>query len=233
LDFYQAQDKYRQKQIKSFLSFCFKLILFFLAFIFGWWFGNGDKLVLIAENEKIITDYYNKENIFEKKLADTRLKLREANLALSAQNIQDNNSDFGKEAKKILAYSLAKGVSENEIINSIKLLSSNKVCNDIETKELAVSTDTFTPPENILSLFSGSLKLKVSSNDLDNSKVNQYFNPEKPIRAIFIYLGNNEIVEGKLPIIKKIMANNFLVQIKIFESKVRGAVMVDYQSCKI
>ena len=233
MDFYQAQDKYRQKQIKSFLSFCFKLILFFLVFIFGWWFGNGDKLVLIAENEKIITDYYNKENIIEKKLADTRLKLREANLALSAQNIQDNNSDFGKEAKKILAYSLAKGVSENEIINSIKLLSSNKVCNDIETKELAVSTDTFTPPENILSLFSGSLKLKVSSNDLDNSKVNQYFNPEKPIRAIFIYLGNNEIVEGKLPIIKKIMANKFLVQIKIFESKVRGAVMVDYQSCKI
>ena len=233
MDFYQAQDKYRQKQVKSIFSFFFKLILFFLAFIFGWWFGNSDKLVLIAENEKIITDYYNKENVIEKKLADTRLKLKEANLALIAQNIQNKNSDFGTEAKKILAYSLAKGVPENEIINSLKLLSSDKVCNDIETKELAVSTDTFTPPENILSLFSGSLKLKVSSFDLHNDKEDQYFNPQKSIRAIFIYLGNNDIVEGKLPIIKKIMANKFFVKIKIVESNVRGAVMVNYQSCKI
>ncbi|MDB2388592.1 hypothetical protein N9W47_04970, partial [Alphaproteobacteria bacterium] len=161
MDFYQVQNKYRQKQVKSLLSFCLKFLLFFAAFICGWWFGNSDKVVLIAENEKIITEHYNKEIALERKLADAKLKLKEVNLLLSTQNIKDKNSNLGKESKNLLAYSLAKGVSEEEIINSLKLLSSKKKCNNFKLKELAVSTQSFTPPENVLSLFSGGLKLKV------------------------------------------------------------------------
>jgi len=232
LDFYQVQNKYRQKQVKSLLSFCLKFLLFFAAFICGWWFGNSDKVVLIAENEKIITEHYNKEIALERKLADAKLKLKEVNLLLSTQNIKDKNSNLGKESKNLLAYSLAKGVSEEEIINSLKLLSSKKKCNNFKLKELAVSTQSFTPPENVLSLFSGGLKLKVDGN-INNTSKTPYFNAEKPIRAIFMYLGYSEIIEGELPIIKNIRANKFIVKIKLSKSNVRGAVMVSFQSCKI
>jgi len=232
LDFYQVQNKYRQKQVKSLLSFCLKFLLFFVAFICGWWFGNSDKVVLIAENDKIITEHYNKEIALERKLADAKLKLKEVNLLLSTQNIKDNNSTLGKESKNLLAYSLAKGVSEEEIINSLKLLSSKKKCDNVILNELAVSTQSFTPPENVLSLFSGGLKLKVDGN-INNTSKTPYFNPDKPIRAIFMYLGYSEIIEGKLPIIKNIRANKFIVQVKLSKSKIRGAVMVSFQSCKI
>jgi hypothetical protein len=232
LDFYQVQNKYRQKQVKSLLSFFFKFFLFFLAFFCGWWFGNSDKVVLIAENEKIITEHYNKEIALERKLADAKIKLKEANLLLNTENIKDKNSNLGKESKNLLAYSLAKGVSENEIINSLKLLSSKKKCNNLQLKELAVSTQSYTPPENVLSLFSGGLKLKVDGN-INNINKTPYFNPEKPIRVIFMYLGYSDIIEGDLPIIKNIRANKFIVKVKLSKSKVRGAVMVSYQSCKI
>ena len=232
MDFYQVQNKYRQKQVKSLLSFFFKFFLLFLAFFCGWWFGNSDKVVLIAENEKIITEHYNKEIALERKLADAKLKLKEANLLLSTENIKDKNSNLGKESKNLLAYSLAKGVSENEIINSLKLLSSKKKCNNLQLKELAVSTQSYTPPENVLSLFSGGLKLKVDGN-INNINKTPYFNPEKPIRAIFMYLGYSDIIEGDLPIIKNIRANKLIVKFKLSKSKVRGAVMVSYQSCKI
>ena len=232
MDFYQVQNKYRQKQVKSLLSFCLKFLLFFAAFICGWWFGNSDKVVLIAENEKIITEHYNKEIALERKLADAKLKLKEVNLLLSTQNIKDKNSNLGKESKNLLAYSLAKGVSEEEIINSLKLLSSKKKCNNLKLNELAVSTQSFTPPENVLSLFSGGLKLKVDGN-INNTSKTPYFNPEKPIRAIFMYLGYSEIIEGELPIIKNIRANKFIVKVKLSRSKIRGAVMVSFQSCKI
>ena len=232
MDFYQVQNKYRQKQVKSLLSFFFKFFLFFLAFFCGWWFGNSDKVVLIAENEKIISEHYNKEIALERKLADAKLKLKEANLLLSTENIKDKNSILGKESKNLLAYSLAKGVSENEIINSLKLLSSKKKCNNLQLKELAVSTQSYTPPENVLSLFSGGLKLKVDGN-INNINKTPYFNPEKPIRAIFMYLGYSDIIKGDLTIIKNIRANKFIVKVKLSKSKVRGAVMVSYQSCKI
>ncbi len=233
MDYYQAQNKYRQKQLRFFLNFCIKLFFITLIFFVGWWLGNGDKLILIQENEKIINDFNNEKIILDRKLTDTRLKLKEANLALNIQNISNRNSDFGRDAKNILASSLANGVSEKDIINNLRLLGKNKTCGGFQYKELAVSTQSFIPPENTLILLSGSLKVKAEGNITDTINENPYFDPSKPLRVIFIYLGNNDVVEGNLPITKKIIAGKFSVNIKLLESKVRGAIMVRYQSCKV
>ena len=233
MDYYQAQNKYRQKQLRFVFNFVVKLLVVILTFLGGWWLGNSDKLILIQENEKIINDFNNKKIELERKLTDTKLKLKEANLALNTQNISSHNSDFGRDAKNILASILANGVKENDIINNLRLLNKNKICNNFQYKELAVSTQSFIPPENTLTLLSRSLKVKAEGNITDTINENPYFDPSKPLRAIFIYLGNNDIVEGNLPISKNIMAGKFSVDIKILESKVRGAVIVRYQSCKI
>ncbi len=233
MDFYQAQNKYRQKQFRSILNYFFKLLMIIIAIFIGWWLGNRDKLVLIQENEKIINDFNDQKIELERKLSDIRLKLKEANLALNTENIKNQDTDFGRDAKNILASNLAKGVSEKDMINALRLLGYNKVCSKFDYKELAVSTQSFIPPENTLLLLSGGLKVKVEGNFSESINDNPYFDPSKPIRVIFIYLGNNDIVEGNLPITKNIMAGKFSVKIKIKKSKVRGAVIVQYQNCKI
>ena len=228
MDFYQAQNKYRQKQFRSILNYFFKLLMIIIAIFIGWWLGNRDKLVLIQENEKIINDFNDQKIELERKLSDIRLKLKEANLALNTENIKNQDTDFGRDAKNILASNLAK-----DMINALRLLGYNKVCSKFDYKELAVSTQSFIPPENTLLLLSGGLKVKVEGNFSESINDNPYFDPSKPIRVIFIYLGNNDIVEGNLPITKNIMAGKFSVKIKIKKSKVRGAVIVQYQNCKI
>ena len=233
LDFYQAQNKYRQKQFRSILNYIFKLIMLVVAVFIGWWLGNSDKLVLIQENEKIINDFNDQKIELDRKLTDIRLKLKEANLALNTQNIKNKDTDFGRDAKNILASNLAKGVPEKDIIDALRLLGYNKTCSKFDYKELAVSTQSFIPPENTLLLLSGGLKIKVEGNISDKVNDIPYFDPSQPIRVIFIYLGNNDIVEGNLPITKNIMAGKFSVKIKILKSKVRGAVIVQYQNCKI
>ena len=233
MDFYQAQNKYRQKQFRSVLNYFFKLLMIIIALFIGWWLGNRDKLVLIQENEKIINDFNDQKIVLDRKLTDIRLKLKEANLALNTQNIKNQNTDFGREAKNILASNLAKGVSERDMIDALRLLGYNKTCGSINFKELAVSTQSFIPPESTLLLLSGGLKIKVEGNISDPGIDNPYFEPSKPVRVIFIYLGNNDIVEGNLPITKNIMAGKFSVKINISKSKVRGAVIVRYQNCKI
>ena len=233
MDFYQAQNKYRQKQLKFFLNSLLKLILVFFVFLCGWWFGNSDNLILIQENEKIINEYNLIKNNLERQLTDTRLKLKESNLALSTQNIRDRKNDIGRNAKRVLASSLAKGIPEKTIINNLRLLSKNKVCNSLKSEELAVSTQSFIPPQNTLLLLSGSLKIKAEGNISDEVNDNPYFNPSKPLRVIFIYLGNNDIVEGNLPIKKDILSGNFSVKLEILKSKVRGAIIVRYKTCKV
>ena len=232
MDFYQAQNKYRQKQLKTFLSTIIKLIIFSLAFLIGWWLGNSDKLVLIQENEKIIAEFNEKKDGLERQITDIRLKLKEANLSLDTQNIKNLNSDFGRDAKNLLASNLAKGVPEETIVNALRLLGTDKVCSSFLYKELPVSTQSFTPPRSILLLLSGSLKIKAEGNINDKLNDNPYFNPVKPLRITFIYFGNNDLVEGNLPISKNILAGKFSVKIKVLKSKVRGVVIVRYQTCK-
>ena len=233
MDFYQAQNKYRQKQFRLILNYIFKLLIIIIAIFMGWWLGNRDKLVLIQENEKIINDFNDQKIELDRKLTDTRLKLKEANLALNTQNIKNQDTDFGRDAKNILASNLAKGVPEKDMINALRLLGYSKTCSKSDFKELAVSTQSFIPPGNTLLLLSGGLKVKVEGNISDTVTDNPYFDPSKTIRVIFTYLGNNDITEGNLPITKNIMAGKFLVKINILKSKVRGAVIVRYQNCKI
>lgn len=233
MDFYQAQNKYRQKQLKVIFNSVFKLILLCFVFLCGWWFGNRDNLILIQENEKIINEFNEKKNKLEIQLTDIRLKLKEANLSLSTQNIRDKNSNYGRDAKNILASSLAKGVPEKIIIDNLRSLSSNKICNNFKFEELAVSTQSFIPPQNTLILLSGSLKIKAEGNIDNEFDTSPYFMPSKPVRVVFIYLGNNDIVEGNLPIKKDIIAGKFSVKLEILKSKVRGAVLVRYKTCKV
>ena len=233
LDFYQAQHKYRQKQLKFVFSSILKLIFVLFIFLTGWWFGNSDNLVLIQENERILNELSKTKNNFEKKITDIRLKLKKSNLALSTQIIKDQKTVIGEKAKKVLASSLAKGIPEKTIINNLILPSKNKVCANSQNAELAVSTQSFVPPKNTLSLLSGSLKVKAEGNISEGFNDNPNFDVSKPVRVTLIYLGNNDMIEGKLPLKKAIFADKFSVNLEIVNSKIKGAVIVRYKTCKI
>ena len=233
MDFYQAQHKYRQKQLKFVFSSILKLIFVLFIFLTGWWFGNSDNLILIQENERILNEFNQTKINLERKLTDIRLKLKESNLALSTQIIKDQKTDIGEKAKEMLATSLAKGIPEKTIINNLILLSKNKVCANFQNAELAVSTQSFVPPKNTLLLLSGSLKIKAEGNISEDFSDNPNFNVSKPVRVTLIYLGNNDVIEGNLPLKKSIFANKFSVNIEVLKSKVRGAVIVRYKTCKI
>ena len=233
MDFYQAQHKYRQKQLKFVFSSILKLIFVLFIFLTGWWFGNSDNLILIQENERILNELSQTKNNFEKKITDIRLKLKRSNLALSTQIIKDQKTVIGEKAKKVLASSLAKGIPEKTIINNLILLSKNKVCSNSQNAELAVSTQSFVPPNNTLSLLSGSLKVKAEGNISEGFNDNPNFDVSKPVRVTLIYLGNNDIIEGKLPLKKAIFADKFSVNLEIVNSKIKGAVIVRYKTCKI
>ena len=233
MDFYQAQHKYRQKQLKFVFSSILKLIFVLFIFLTGWWFGNSDNLILIQENERILNELSQTKNNFEKKITDIRLKLKKSNLALSTQIIRDQKTVIGQKAKKVLASSLAKVIPEKTIINNLILLSKNKVCANSQNAELAVSTQSFVPPKNTLSLLSGSLKIKVEGNISESFNDNPNFDVSKPVRVTLIYLGNNDMIEGKLPLKKAIFADKFSVNLEIVNSKIKGAVIVRYKTCKI
>lgn len=232
MDFYQTQKKYRNKNIKLFGSLLIKVLFIIISIIIGWRIGASDKEILILENEEITKLYEDVKLDLEEKLVSTKLKLKEANRALNEKNIIEGKN-YGFEAKKILAVALAKGVSENKIIEHLRLLTNQEKCRKFRSKELSVSTENFIPPNSFLTILGGGLRLKAEGTSKDKTLDKPFFDTSKPIILSLIYFGGTETISQKLPINKKIYAGKFLVNLSILKSSVRGSVIVKYNSCRL
>ena len=122
MDFHETQRKYRLKKFKFFVSILLKLFVLILTLIIGWRIGASDNDVLLLENEKLSKKFEIVKADLEQKLISTKIKLKEANHALSIKNIREG-SNYGLEAKKVLSAALAKGVNEKIITNHLRALS--------------------------------------------------------------------------------------------------------------
>ena len=232
MDYYETQKKYRNKSIKVFASLFFKIILVVVALLIGWRIGASDQDILLLESEKKLKSYEVSVLNLEEQLVAIKLKLKEANRALREKNIFEGKN-YGFEAKKILAIALADGVSEEKIINHMRILIGKEKCRNSTLKEMSVSTENFIPPNSFLTLLGGGLRLKAEGVSIDNSPDKPFFDPSKPINISLIYFGGTETLTKKLPISKKIYAGRFVINLYIKKSNVRGGIIVRYNTCKI
>ena len=122
MDFHETQRKYRLKKFKFFVSILLKLSVLILTLIIGWRIGASDNDILLLENEKLSKNFEIVKADLEQKLISTKIKLKEANHALSIKNIREG-SNYGLEAKKVLSAALAKGINEKIITDHLKALS--------------------------------------------------------------------------------------------------------------
>jgi len=232
MDFYETQKKYRKKSFKVFASLALKIILVSISILIGWRIGASDKDILLLENEKKLKSFEASISNLEDQLVSIKLKLKEANRALREKNIVEGKN-YGFEAKKVLAIALAKGISEEKIINHIRILTGKEKCRSLDSKEMSVSTENFIPPNSFLTLLGGGLRLKADGRSIDNSPDKPFFDPNKPIDLSLIYFGGTEKLTKKLPIYKKIYAGKFVINLIIKKSNVRGSIIVKYNTCKL
>ena len=232
MDYYETQKKYRNKSFKVFASFFLKIIFIIIAILIGWRIGASDKDILLLENEKKVKFYEVSILDLEEQLISIKLKLKEANKALREKNIIEGKN-YGFEAKKVLAIALASGISEEKIIENIRILTGKEKCRNFTSKEMSVSTENFIPPNSFLTLLGGGLRLKAEGRSINNSPDKPFFDANKPIDLSLIYFGGTETLTKKLPISKKIYAGKFVINLSIIKSNVRGSIIVKYNTCKI
>ena len=96
-----------------------------------------------------------------------KLKLREANRALREKTLL--KVKIWIWVKKVLAIALASGISEEKIINHLRILNAKEKCRNFILKEMSVSTENFIPPNSFLTLLGGGLRLKAEGESIDNS----------------------------------------------------------------
>ena len=232
MDYYETKNKYRKKSFKVFANLFLKVVLVAISILIGWRIGASDRDILLLENEKKLKSFEVSILNLEEQLVSIKLKLKEANRALREKNIIEGKN-YGFEAKKILAIALADGVSEEKIINHIRILTGKEKCRNSTVKEMSVSTENFIPPNSFLTLLGGGLRLKAEGVSIDNSPDKPFFDPNKPINISLIYFGGTETLTKKLPISKKIYAGKFVVNLIIVKSNVRGSIIVKYNPCRL
>ena len=135
----KLKKKYRKKSLKVFANILLKIFLIIISILIGWRIGNSDKEILLLENEKKIKSYEVSLLDLEEQLISIKLKLKETNKALREKNIFEGKN-YGFEAKKVLAIALASGLSEEKIINHLRLLTVKEKCRNSTSNEMSVST---------------------------------------------------------------------------------------------
>ena len=133
MDYYETQKKYRKKSFKVFASLALKIILVSISILIGWRIGDSDKDILLLENEKKLKSFEASISNLEDQLVSIKLKLKEANRALREKNIVEGKN-YGFEAKKVLAVTLANGISEKKIINHLRILNAKENCRNFPQK---------------------------------------------------------------------------------------------------
>ena len=232
MDYYETKKKYRKKSLKVFANLFLIVISIVISTLVGWRIGASDKNILLLENEKKIKSFEVSILNLEEQLVSIKLKLKEANRALREKNIVEGKN-YGFEAKKVLAVALANGISEEKIINHLRILNAKEKCRNFTSKEMSVSTENFIPPNSFLTLLAGGLRLKAEGVSIDNSPDKPFFDPNKPINISLIYFGGTETLTKRLPISKKIYAGKFVINLIIRKSNVRGSIIVRYNTCKL
>ena len=65
------------------------------------------------------------------------------------------------------------------------------------------------------------------------TKDRPWFDPDKPISVRASYLTGEKISKGKLPITMNLMADSWLLQLKMEETALKGYVNVSISKCSI
>ena len=137
MDFFETRERYRRREMRSYISLLLRVFVVGGVLWVGWLWGHAETGSLRAEAERTL--YENNQQIsdlstdvqrLEMELAEARAKNKVDELA------RDNDADL----KALVTKKIARGVAPSQIMQAIQKLGQPTNCRSLETLNVAVAT---------------------------------------------------------------------------------------------
>lgn len=231
MDFFETRERYRRREMKSYISLMLRVLVVGGVLWLGWVWGHAETGSLRAEAERAL--YENNQRISELSTELQTLKLELAE-AQAKNKVDDLAEDNDAELKALVTKKIARGVAPAQILQAIQELGRPTNCRDLEMRNIAVATPLYGGPESKVSLFDGGLNLHVEGEaDKKSARELPSFDPKLPVRVRMAFLNGQKIITGTLPFDAVIPAEDWVIRLKFKKSDLHGYVASHVSSCTL
>jgi len=236
-DYYQTTERYRRQEFRAQVNWFVRICLLGIMLWIGWFWGNSQQLALMSSNAQQIMALQQENENLQQQITTLNTKFEEEQrLRLEAELVNGvaGQDDRMKRLSRRIARHLARGVDEKQILRSLNGLSKPTRCRTAETKDVAVATSLFAGGESKVDLLSGALQVFIEGEaGHEATRDTPWFDPEKPVSMRISYFGGEKINSGSLPLETVLIADTWLIKIKLFETNLQGYVNLILETCPI
>ena len=229
MDFFETRERYRRREMKSYISLMLRVCVVGGVLWLGWLWGHAETGSLRAEAERAL--YENNQQITELSTDVQRLKMELAE-ARAKNKVDDLAQGNDAELKALVTKKIARGVTPAQIMQAIQSLGRPSNCRELENRNIAVATPLYGGPESKATLFDGGLNLHVEG-EADNKSAREIptFDKKLPVTVRMAFLDGQKVESGTLPFQAVIPAEDRILLLNFEPSELHGYVAASVLSC--
>lgn len=229
MDFFETRERYRRREMKSYISLMLRVCVVGGVLWLGWLWGHAETGSLRAEAERAL--YENNQQISELSTDVQRLKMELAE-ARAKNKVDDLAQGNDAELKALVTKKIARGVTPAQIMQSIQKLGRPTNCRELENRNIAVATPLYGGPESKATLFDGGLNLHVEGEaDKKSAREIPTFDKKLPVTVRMAFLDGQKVESGTLPFRAVIPAEDRILLLNFEPSELYGYVTARIESC--
>ena len=229
MDFFETRERYRRREMKSYISLMLRVCVVGGVLWLGWLWGHAETGSLRAEAERAL--YENNQQITELSTDVQRLKMELAE-ARAKNKVDDLAQGNDAELKALVTKKIARGVTPAQIMQAIQSLGRPSNCRELENRNIAVATPLYGGPESKATLFDGGLNLHVEGEaDKKSAREIPTFDKKLPVTVRMAFLDGQKVESGTLPFQAVIPAEDRILLLNFEPSELLGYVAASVLSC--
>ena len=229
MDFFETRERYRRREMKSYISLMLRVCVVGGVLWLGWLWGHAETGSLRAEAERAL--YESNQQISDLSTDVQRLKMELAE-SRAKNKVDDLAQGSDAELKALVTKKIARGVTPAQIMQSIQKLGKPTNCRELENRNIAVATPLYGGPESKATLFDGGLNLHVEGEaDKKSAREIPTFDKKLPVTVRMAFLDGQKVESGTLPFRAVIPAEDRILLLNFEPSELYGYVTARIQSC--
>lgn len=229
MDFFETQERYRRQEMRGWILFLARVVVVGGVLWVGWLWGHAEQTSLQAEADLVIYENNQRIDALTTQVQDLERVIAENNAKKKTSDLIGGNQ---AELRAIITKQIARGVTPEQIMSSLKSLGKPINCREVARHDVAVATPLYAGPESKLELFGGGLNLFVEGHAGKKSeRETPWFNPASPVRIRHAFLNGQKIIEGVIPLETIIPTEEWVLKLNYVKADLRGYVTTIVSSC--
>jgi len=231
MDFFETQERYRRREMRSWILLLFRTVVVAGVLWLGWLWGHAEQTSLQAEADLVIHENNLRITALSTEVQTLRQALTDAEALQTAIDLTEGDK---AALQRIVAKQIARGVKTEQILQTVQGLGKPSNCREVAQQNVAVATPLYAGPESKLTLFEGGLNLHVEGETGKKvARESPWFDPALPIKVRQVFLNGQKTAEGKLPLESIIPAEQWVLKLRFEQSDLLGYIRVTVSSCTV